>query len=123
MSPQHRCVCLQREHHCSAAAARASCLSPFSFFPLILALQISAAMPSITRLFSCEIAEAPSSIVFVGQSFVFVGDSQGCIHVLELANQSKTHEILPSAALRAAVVHMSSSRTARPCLLHVPAPP
>ena len=86
---------------------------PLSFSPHAL-LQISAAMPSITRLFACEIAEAPSSIVFVGQSLVFVGDCQGSIHALELASQSKTHEILPSAALRAAVVHMSSSRTPRP---------
>jgi hypothetical protein len=67
-------------------------------------------MPSITRLFACEISEAPSSIVFVGQNFLFVGDSQGAIHVLDLASASKTHEILPSATLRAAIISMSSSR-------------
>jgi hypothetical protein len=72
--------------------------------------QISDAMPSITRLFACEITEAPSSIVFVGHTFVFVGDCQGSIHVFELASASKTNEILPSAALRAAILFMSSSR-------------
>lgn len=71
-------------------------------------------MPSITRLFACEIAEAPSSIVFVGHSFVFVGDCQGSIHMFEIASASKTHEIFPSAAFRAAIVFMSSSRT-YPC--------
>jgi hypothetical protein len=61
-------------------------------------------------MFACEITESPSSIVFVGQSFVYVGDCQGFVHVLEVASGSKTHETLLSAAVRAAIVFMSSSR-------------